>query len=91
MLRRLFPSLAGAASAAPRALAHRPILKRDAERMRWAGDGGFVLPRDNPGVRVEAGFVSEAEAAGSSPEEFAERRRVERGDPPFSSGGCAVS
>ena len=38
-----------------------------------------------------SGFVSEAEAAGSSPEEFAERRRVERGDPPFSSGGCAVS
>ena len=63
MLRRLFPSLAGAATAAPRALAHRPILKRDAERMRWAGDGGFVLPRDNPGVRVEAGFVSEAEGA----------------------------
>ena len=63
MLRRLFPSLAGAASAAPRPLAHRPILKRDAERMRWAGDGGFVLPRENPGVRVEAGFVSETEGA----------------------------
>ena len=43
MLRRLFPSLAGAASAAPKPLAHRPILKRDAERMRLAGDGGFVL------------------------------------------------
>ena len=63
MLRRLFPSLAGAASAAPKPLAHRPILKRDAERMRWAGDGGFVLPRENPGIRVEAGFVSETEGA----------------------------
>ena len=64
MLRRLFPSLAGAASAsAPKPLAHRPILKRDAERMRWTRDGGFVLPRDNPGIRVEAGFVSEAEGA----------------------------
>ena len=56
MLRRLWP-------AAPtlRPLAHRPILKRDVERMRWAGTGGFVMPPDNPGVRLETDFVTEAE------------------------------
>lgn len=31
--------------------------------MRWAGDGGWVMPKDNPGVRVEPAFVTEAEAA----------------------------
>ena len=41
-------------------------------------------------LELVRGFVSEAEAAGVSPEEFAERRRIERGDPPFSSGGCSV-
>ena len=34
-------------------------------------------------------FMSEAEAEGLSAETLAERRRVERGDPPFS-GGCAL-
>ena len=58
MLRRLWP-------AAPplRPLAHRPILKRDVERMRWAGTGGFVMPPDNPGVRLETDFVTEVEGA----------------------------
>ena len=41
-------------------------------------------------LELVRGFVSKAEAAGVSPEEFAERRRIERGDPPFSSGGCVV-
>ena len=56
MLRRLWP-------AAPplRPRAHRSILKRDVERMRWAGTGDFVMPRDNPGVRVEPDFVTEVE------------------------------
>ena len=56
MLRRLWP-------AAPplRPLTHRPILKRDVERMRWAGTGGFVMPPDNPGVRLETDFVTEVE------------------------------
>jgi len=62
MLRRLFPSLLEA-SPPLRARAHRPIAKRDIEHMRWAGDGGFVMPRDNPGVRVEPGFVTEEEGA----------------------------
>ena len=43
-------------------LAHRRILKQDVERMRWTGDGGFVMPKDNPGIRVEPNFVSAAEA-----------------------------
>ena len=56
MLRRLWPA---AAPLRPRA--HRSILKRDVERMRWAGTGDFVMPRDNPGVRVEPDFVTEVE------------------------------
>ena len=57
MLRRFWPE------APPlRPLAHRPILKRDVERMRWAGTGGWVMLSDNPGVRVETDFVSEVES-----------------------------
>lgn len=41
-------------------------------------------------LRLVRGFVTDAEAAGATPEEFANARRMERGDPPFSSGGCAV-
>ena len=65
MLRRLFPSLADAATAPLRRgpLAHRPIAKRDVEHLRWAGQGGWVMPGDNPGIRVEPAFVSEAEGS----------------------------
>ena len=59
MLKRLFPSLSRSA----RPSAHRAIAKGDVEHMRWAGDGGWVMPKDNPGVRVEPNFVTEAEAA----------------------------
>ena len=38
-------------------------MKRDVEHMRWTGDGSWVMPQDNPGVRVEPEFVSEAEGA----------------------------
>ena len=31
--------------------------------MRWVNDGGWVMPKDNPGIRIEPNFVSEAEAA----------------------------
>ena len=44
------------------AAAHRPILKRDVERMRWCVDGKFVMPDQNPGLRVEPDFVSAEEA-----------------------------
>ena len=27
--------------------------------MRWTGDGGFVMPKDNPGIRVEPNFVAQ--------------------------------
>ena len=50
-------------SAAPPPTAHRPILKRDVERMRWCVDGSFVMPKDNPGVRLEPEFVTTDEAA----------------------------
>ena len=65
MLRRLFPSLADAATAPLRRgpLAHRPIAKRDVEHLRWAGQGGWVMPGDNPGIRIEPAFVSEAEGS----------------------------
>ena len=66
MLSRILNSVIGAgAGAAPRALpkAHRPFLKRDVERMRWCLDGAFVMPKDNPGVRVEPDFVTEEQAA----------------------------
>ena len=65
MLRRLFPSLADAATAPLRRgpLAHRPIAKRDVEHLRWAGQGGWVMPGDNPGIRVEPAFISEAEGS----------------------------
>ena len=62
MLRRLFPSLLEA-SPPLRAAAHRQLAKRDVEHLRWAGDGGFVMRKDNPGVRIEPAFVSEAEAS----------------------------
>ena len=53
MLQRLFgrPSVAAARR-------HRPFAKRDSERLRITGDGAFVLPRANPGIRVEPGFCS---------------------------------
>ena len=65
MLSRILSSVINS-GASPRALpqAHRPILKRDVERMRWCVDGSFVLPKQNPGVRVEPDFVTEEEAAG---------------------------
>ena len=65
MLSRILSSVINN-GAAPRAMpkAHRPILKRDVERMRWCIDGSFVMPKDNPGVRVEPDFVTEDEAAG---------------------------
>ena len=62
MLRRLFPALVEA-SPPLRRLGHRPIQKHDVEHMRWAADGGWVMPKDNPGVRLEPSFVSEAEGA----------------------------
>lgn len=63
MLRRLLPFLAeGAPKPRPPLLQHRPFIKRDAERMRFTADGAFVLPKDNPGIRVEPDFVTEAEA-----------------------------
>ena len=31
--------------------------------MRWCLDGAFVMPKDNPGVRVEPDFVTEEQAA----------------------------
>ena len=66
MLRRLIP---GFASSAPlRPTAHRRIAKRDVEHMRWAGDGGWVMPMDNPGVRVEPEFVTAEEAYAISAE-----------------------
>lgn len=67
MLQRLFPSLLEA-SPPLRAVAHRAFAKRDVEHMRWAGNGGWVMPKENPGVRVEPAFVSEAEAAAISSE-----------------------
>jgi hypothetical protein len=41
-------------------------------------------------LRVVEDFERAAAAEGMSPAELAERRRVERGDPPFSGGGCDV-
>jgi hypothetical protein len=65
MLSRIFGRSSPAASAAAAAAAvHRPFLRRDAERLRWTGDGSFVLPADNPGIRVEPNFVSEEEERG---------------------------
>lgn len=60
MLRRLFPS---APTAVARPMAHRAIAKRDVEHMRFAGDGSWVMPKANPGIRVEPAFVTDAEAA----------------------------
>jgi hypothetical protein len=59
MLMRLFKGFQPAA----RRVGHRPIGRLDAERLRWTGDGSFVMPRANPGIRVEPEFVSEAEVA----------------------------
>ena len=56
----LSPSLLLRAS---RGLATRARSRRDAQYLRRASDGGFVLPAANPGVRLEAGFVDEAAEA----------------------------
>ena len=61
MLRGLAAALGGP-SAASAARAHRPILRRDVERMRRCVDGAFVMPPDNPGCRVEPEFLDEAAA-----------------------------
>ena len=59
MLRRLFgPRSKEVVSA----LRHRPVRKHDCERLRWTDDGSFVLPRYNPGLRVEPDFVSVEES-----------------------------
>jgi hypothetical protein len=55
MLSRLF----GAA----KRVGHRPIAKADVERMRWTEGGAFVMPRQNPGIRVEPDFVTAEEEA----------------------------
>uniref|UniRef100_A0A6V2L871 Uncharacterized protein n=1 Tax=Emiliania huxleyi TaxID=2903 RepID=A0A6V2L871_EMIHU len=57
-MRLLSPSLLLRAS---RGLATRACSRRDAQYLRRVSDGGFVLPAANPGVRLEPGFVDEAE------------------------------
>ena len=42
---------------------HRKYMRRDAERLRFVSDGGFVGSNDNPGIRIEPSFVSELQAA----------------------------
>mmetsp|Transcript_33918 Transcript_33918/g.106468 ORF Transcript_33918/g.106468 Transcript_33918/m.106468 type:complete len:314 (-) Transcript_33918:149-1090(-) len=59
-MRLLSPSLLLRAS---RGLATRACSRRDAQYLRRVSDGGFVLPAANPGVRLEPGFVDEAEEA----------------------------
>ena len=58
LLSRLFgPRGASAAPVLERVGGHRPFLKRDSQLCRYIGDGGFVLPEDNPGIRLEPDFV----------------------------------
>ena len=38
--------------------ARRPYARRDSERLRHTLDGSFVMPRANPGVRIEPDFVT---------------------------------
>lgn len=59
MLSRLF----GLGQAAQKRFGHRPIAKADVERMRWTDGGAFVMPRQNPGIRVEPEFVTTEEEA----------------------------
>ena len=62
MWRRLL-GLAHETPVAAKLSTHRPFLKRDTERLRWTGNGSFVLPVDNPGIRVEPNFISVEEEA----------------------------
>jgi hypothetical protein len=62
-LRRWLPWLGSPEDTVARVLSqHRQIMKRDVEHMRWTRDGGWVMPEDNPGLRVEPSFVSKTEA-----------------------------
>ena len=43
--------------------ARRQLARRDSERLRHVSDGGFVMPANNPGIRVDPDFVTPEEAA----------------------------
>ncbi|KAL1519539.1 hypothetical protein AB1Y20_023054 [Prymnesium parvum] len=45
------------------AVGRRKFARRDSERLRHTSNGAFVLPADNPGIRVEPNFVTEDEEA----------------------------
>lgn len=55
-------TLIGGGSSAPAAAlervgGHRPYLRRDSELCRWTRDGSFLMPKQNPGIRLEPDFV----------------------------------